>query len=300
MILSKLFYYLSWVLQRSLLKEKNPINGTLIVNDVCSLDCLHCNVSNIGIGNIPFRQLKADITTLYKKNCRILVITGGEPFLWEDRDGSNELNDIVAYAKETGFFRIIICTNGLQKLNTNADILWVSLDGDETSHQVMRGDTYSRIKSNIELSSHRKIYVNFTITQCNYKSLKTASEAILNIKNVKGILYHFFTPYRNLQQIGVSREEKIRVSGDIKHLRKKYKGQVLNSEPGLHALVHGNWERKNLESITICQGQISSCCCRSTICDDATCRECGCASAVESSLIANFELPAILNAMRYF
>ena len=123
----------------------------------------------------------------------MLVITGGEPFLWKDNEYL--LEDVIKYAKIIGFFRIVICTNGTLGLTSTADYLWVSLDGFSQEHNKLRGNVYNKVIRNIIMSKHKKIYINFTISKENILNFDAAAEHLFTLKNIRGILFHIFTPY---------------------------------------------------------------------------------------------------------
>ena len=142
---------------------------------------------------MPFRHVIRDLKTLFRLGARMLVITGGEPFLWID--GTYTVEDVVMTARNIGFYRIVICTNGTQRLNSGADYLWVSLDGLPDEHNRMRGAIYDRVVEKIAQSSHPGIYINFTVSTENIDELPVSASLILRLPNVRGILFHFFTPY---------------------------------------------------------------------------------------------------------
>ena len=109
------------MLNRILFKKTVPLSSSIILTDKCNLHCKHCIVSNLGYRKYSFEAVKSDVKKLYDLGSRILIISGGEPFLW--CDDVYGIEDIVSYAKSLGFFKVFICTNGTFKLESKADSL---------------------------------------------------------------------------------------------------------------------------------------------------------------------------------
>ena len=192
-MIKKSLFYIDWLIKVNILGLKLPLSSSIIINDTCNLRCRHCVVSNLGYKPLTFEDVQKDILALYQTGSRMLVITGGEPMLW--RDHCHNLDDVIGFARQLGFFRTVICTNGSLSLESAADYLWVSLDGNPGEHNFMRGDIYQTIIENIIESKHPRIYANFTISKNNLGSFEKGAEAIFKIHNIRGILFHLFTPY---------------------------------------------------------------------------------------------------------
>jgi MoaA/NifB/PqqE/SkfB family radical SAM enzyme len=228
----------------------------------------------------------------------MLVITGGEPFLW--RDGSYGLNDIVRYSKSLGFFRIVVCTNGTFKLNSDADYLWVSLDGLPKEHNTIRGMIYEKVLNNICISTHKNIYINLTISKVNLPDLESSVEDILKMKNIRGILLHLFTPYIGLDKtIMLNKQEKKEAINKMNKIKGKHPLKVSNTFDGIKMLKKNNWKRPIQSSIVINQGEIGLCCCRKGIYDTEVCQECGCSPAVETLVLEQLKPLTILENLRF-
>ena len=97
-------YYL-----RTRFGEKKPLLGGMKITHACNLTCLHCPFWERGRGSLSFSQAVSSMKTLHQWGVRIMIIEGGEPFLW--RDGQYNLEDIVSEAKKL-FFSVGITTNG--------------------------------------------------------------------------------------------------------------------------------------------------------------------------------------------
>jgi radical SAM protein with 4Fe4S-binding SPASM domain len=98
-------------LNKQVLKERIPVNGTLELTFRCNLRCAHC-YCNLPANNqdAAEEELKTDeILSIFDQiaeaGCLWLLITGGEPLLRED------FVEIYTYAKKKGFL-ITLFTNG--------------------------------------------------------------------------------------------------------------------------------------------------------------------------------------------
>ncbi len=98
------FYYL-----RTRFGRKRPLLGGIKLTHACNLACVHCPYWSRKGGSLSFAQAVSSMKTLHQWGVRIMIIEGGEPFLW--RDGERNLKDIVAEAKKL-FFSVGITTNG--------------------------------------------------------------------------------------------------------------------------------------------------------------------------------------------
>ena len=299
--IGKLGYYFEWAFRYKVMRRKIPLSGSIILTDRCNLNCKHCIVSNLGYRVLSFSDVKRDLDVLYNEGARILVVTGGEPFLWGDGAGQN-LWHVVDYAKRLGFFRVVICTNGTVELRSRADYLWVSVDGVPSEHDNLRGSgVYNRILRNIQKSEHPRIYVNYTISRANITAFEQASVQLLQHDKIKGILYHLFTPYVGLENsdLTLSDEDKKGVIRKIIAMKKRHPLRISNTFDGLNALLGGDWERPTWASIVINDGELTQCCCRRVIRNQRVCRECGCTPAVETWVLQQMKPLAVIENLRF-
>ena len=294
----KINYYLKWGYQCKLHKKKIPLTSSIILTDKCNLRCQHCTVANLGYADSTYNEVIKDIKALYDTGPRMLVITGGEPFLW--RDDSYELNDVVRYAKELGFFRVVVCTNGTFELNSDADYLWVSLDGFPKEHNAIRGDIFETVQENIIQSKHKGIYINFTISKVNLPDVEDSAEEIFKYKNVKGVLFHLCTPYIGSDEsIMLDDEERNVAIKKIQRLKRRHPIKVSNTFDGINLLKGNRWVRPIWGSLVINQGEVSPCCCRKGIYDSNVCQRCGCSPAVETVALQTFQPLAAIENLRF-
>ncbi|MFH1868146.1 MAG: radical SAM protein [Candidatus Omnitrophota bacterium] len=297
-MINKISYYLNWAFQASGKRRQIPLTSSIILTDKCNLSCQHCIVSNLGYPDLSFSEVTRDIETLYKMGSRMLVITGGEPFLWHD--DKQTIEDVIDFAKKLGFFRIVVCTNGTYELKSRADYLWVSLDGFPKEHNRIRGHIYEKVQKNIDTSQHKRIYINFTISKVNIYDLESSVEDILKRKNIRGILFHLFTPYLGLDRdMMLSMSEKEEAINKIHKIKRRHPSRVSNTFDGIKMLKHNSWERPVSSSVVINQGKIGPCCCRKGIYDTEVCQECGCSPAVETLVLEQLKPLAIVENLRF-
>jgi sulfatase maturation enzyme AslB (radical SAM superfamily) len=234
------------------------------------------------------------IDTFYSIGGRCLYLEGGEPFIWHDNTYSME--DVVCYAKKKGYYSVIIYTNGLSKLETNADTIFVSVDGLQATHDYLRGKSFERIMENIHYSSHNSIYINYTINSVNKGEIEGFCKFTKTIPSIKGTFFYFHTPYYGYDELFLDTETKNGIIKKIIDLKKKFK--ILNSTAGLKSALLNNWKR----NLDICQvyeeGKFYTCCRESK--NGTVCKDCGYLSYAEIDQTIKLKPSAILNALKYF
>jgi MoaA/NifB/PqqE/SkfB family radical SAM enzyme len=115
-----------------------PFSATFAVTNRCNLRCSYCNCPFIDPTNLDLTQIDVLFARLRDMGVRRLGLAGGEPMMRKD------LGDIIALAKERGFFvsvnsNLTLFARHPERL-ARADLVYTSLDGDETSHVSARGD----------------------------------------------------------------------------------------------------------------------------------------------------------------
>ena len=115
----------------------------LQITDRCNLKCKHCYVGGERFADLPFESVKKVVTEFEEMQGLRLLITGGEPLLYER---FSELNAILPEFE----FRKVLFTNGmlltrnvLRELHVQE--IQVSIDGLEQAHDALRGNgTFSQ------------------------------------------------------------------------------------------------------------------------------------------------------------
>lgn len=147
-----------WAVRALLGGRPTPLTDSLILTDCCNLHCRHCTVAHLGEPARTYEEVCRDVDLLYGAGARMVVPTGGEPFVW--RDGPRTLEDVLAFARQKGFFRTVVCTNGTFPLVSSADYLWVSLDGAKAEHDALRRGHHGEVVANLRASEHPRIHAN--------------------------------------------------------------------------------------------------------------------------------------------
>jgi MoaA/NifB/PqqE/SkfB family radical SAM enzyme len=227
-----LSYYLSCVVG-----IKKPLLGGIKLTHDCNLTCIPCPFWERENTSLSFPQAVSSLQTLYNWGVRIIIIEGGEPFLW--KDGNYNLGDIVNEAKKL-FFSVGITTNGTFPIDVNSDNIWVSIDGMKKTHDQIRGKSFEKIMKNIEASSHPRIYTHITINSINWKEIPELVEFLS--PKVKGITIQFHYPYEEIdEELFLPFDKRKAVLDDL--IKLKRQGLPLaNSYSCLKALRDNRWK----------------------------------------------------------
>jgi MoaA/NifB/PqqE/SkfB family radical SAM enzyme len=175
--------------------------------------------------------------TLYAWGVRIVIIEGGEPFLWHD--GEADVRDVVQEARKR-FFSVGVTTNGTFPIEVDADVVWVSLDGLPETHDRIRGKSFARIMAHIAQSEHRKLFAHVTINALNWEEIPALVEFLSG--KVRGITVQFHYPYeQDKDPLFLSFDRRRQVLDRL--IEKKRQGfSVVNSYASLEALKENRWK----------------------------------------------------------
>ncbi len=156
-----------------------PRNVTLTLNYLCNQRCMMCDIKNHDFdknSEIRPEEIKKIIDEMVTMDIPELVLTGGEPFLYEN------IFEIIDYAKQRGR-KIVMITNGFygddvvdRIVHSNADHLQVSLDGSTREvYETIRGvaGSYDVVVNNIKklVQSGKSVGATATIVKQNYRDL---------------------------------------------------------------------------------------------------------------------------------
>ncbi len=288
---------LAWMAKTLLLRKKTPLIGVVIPNNTCNLQCTYCPVKHLEQDVVPYEQIVRDLEALYRSGARFLIVTGGEPLLWHDDDKT--LEDVIRRAKAMGMHEIVLCTNGTLPLDTTADYVLVSLDGDRATHDRIRGPSYRRIMKNIKASGHKHIYVQFTVNADNHHVMEQTVRELQRHHKIRGILFSVYVPYRGAEGEGLTREHTDTAIDRLIDLKKRHPDFVVNTTAALRHLKRDDWERPTWINTCIYDGEVSPCCCRGDIVTAEICAGCQLAACVESYVIQRMEPSALLEYLKY-
>lgn len=257
MKLSSFFHFAGFGIKTILMGKKDPILGTVIITDKCNLKCKHCSVNNITAIVHPYSQIKQEMQQLYDMGVRILFFCGGETFHW--KDGSRNLKDLVAEAKEMGFLIVNVVTNGTFPIDLpEADLILLSLDGDRERHNLIRGNTYDTIMENIRNATSDNICFYMAVNQINKDAIRDVCIKARDTKNVRAVSFNFHTPYPDTKELALSKEEKAACCDVIGQMMKQGV-PVFNLKSAFPALINNSFPTPCHQCVVIENGKISTC-----------------------------------------
>lgn len=274
-------YFARFGIKTVLFRKKDPILGTVIITDRCNLRCKHCSVNNLTAVMHPYEQIRREMQILYDMGIRILFFCGGETFLWRDHDKT--LRDLVVEAKKMGFLIVNVVTNGTFPIDLpEADLILLSLDGDKTAHNAIRGDTYDTIMENIQNATADNICFYMAINQINKDKIRDVVETAEKTPNVRCVSFNFHTPYPDTRPLLLSKEEKAACCNTIKALMKRG-APIFNLKGALKHLVNNTFPTPCHQCVVMENGRISTC----GRCIDVPglCSECGYFFVAEYTLL---------------
>jgi MoaA/NifB/PqqE/SkfB family radical SAM enzyme len=230
------FYFLNYYIKTRFLKKRVPLLAGFKITHKCNLKCRHCPFWHENLPQMTFEEIKGRLKTLYNMGIRILLIEGGEPFLW--RDGPYQLQDVVNEGRKY-FLSVGVTTNGTISMDLDSNSLWVSLDGLKDTHNCIRGqDIFDKVIKNIESCKHPNLYVNTTINKLNWQEIPDFVKFLKG--KVKGITIQFYYPYEKTDSLMLTNEQRIHVLDELIQL-KKGGWPVVNSFKALNALKKNDW-----------------------------------------------------------
>ncbi len=283
-----------YTLRRKILSQKKPFIAGIVLNNSCNLQCLQCHLERSRDSNLPYEVLEEKLDEFYKEGIRSLAITGGEPFMWREKNLS--LPDVLGLIYKKGFLVTSVYTNGTFPLDIPTDNIFVSLDGTRETTNKLRGDIFDLVISNIQKSSHPKIFINFTINRKNYQEIEAFCDFISHIKQVKGIYFYFHTPYYGFDDLHLPFEEKKEIAKKLIELKKRYR--ILNSLATLKDYINNNWERPSHVCKVLSENGVVFDCCRSINKKEA-CENCGYLGYLEVRNVVDLKISSVIEAFHY-
>jgi MoaA/NifB/PqqE/SkfB family radical SAM enzyme len=242
--MNSLFYLPWWFVQAKFFGIKKPLQTVLFISEQCNLSCKHCSVYRSKNPHIlSYDRIKEELEYAYRQGARFVDFEGGEPTLW--RDGTKDLNSLIRLSKKTGFYSATITTNAqLPFTGSEADSIWVSLDGIGAFHDEIRGEgTFDRLIKNIATACHPRLSVNMVINSKNYVSVEETIEFARNNPHIQSISLNFHTPYTGTEDLFLDWERRSKVIDLI--IRKKKAGYpVMNSVSGLKRMKDNRFEKQ--------------------------------------------------------
>jgi MoaA/NifB/PqqE/SkfB family radical SAM enzyme len=242
-----------------------------------------------------YQQVADELRYSYQLGARFVDFEGGEPTMWHD--GDYDLNSLIALAKKIGFFSTTITTNAVMPFaGSQADAIWVSLDGLGTYHNRIRGEgVFERAIKNIEQSGHPHVSVNMVVNALNYKSVDETIAFAKNHPNIQKISINFHTPYAGTEQLMLDWDKRLEVIDKlIAYKRKGY--PIMNSISGLKRMKHNQFKKYCwVSNFILVDGTKSVDCGGSAL---GLCDRCGFCMAGEMNSVMRLKPDTILAGLR--
>lgn len=296
MKVSSFVHFASFGVKTILFRRKKPILGTIIVTDKCNLKCKHCSVNNITAVVHPYAQIRREMQTLYDMGIRILFFCGGETFLW--KDGEKTLRDLVVEAKAMGFLIVNVVTNGTYPIDLpEADLILLSLDGDREHHNIIRGNTYDTILSNISRATADNICFYMAINQINKDCVEHVCRLARDTQNVRAVSFNFHTPYPDTRELALSQEEKAACCRSISRMMEEG-CPVFNLKSAFPYLIENKFPTPCHQCVVMENGKLSTC--GRCIEVPGLCQQCGYFFVAEYTLLFRGNIKIILEMLKTY
>lgn len=270
-----------------------PILGTVILTDRCNLHCRHCAVNNVQGRMATWHEVRSDLEHLFARGVRILFFCGGEVFLW--KDGEHGLDFLVREARRMGFRIVNIVTNGTLGISVpGVDVTFLSLDGLKEQHDLIRGETFDTILSNLDRAPKANVCVYMAINQRNLQDIRSLAEFARTHPRLNAISFNLHTPYPGTESLTLTESQKHAAIEEIRALI--HEGfPVFNLASTLDAFLANQWPRPCPECLVMESGKEFVCGRCSAI--PGMCKVCGYLFAVEFSQVYSGNLAAATEAL---
>lgn len=279
-----------------LLRRRDPIVGSLILTDRCNLRCQHCAVANIRRVDYPFPRVRSDLRSLHSQGVRILLLYGGEPFLW--RDGERNLRDVIAAARDIGFPVVDVVTNGTRGVDLpEADLVLVSLDGTREHHDAIRGHTYDRILTHVAQARTANLCLYMAVNRINVDDVEHVAALARYLPTVRAVAYNLHTPYPGTEHLTLTPEQRRSACARIGELvRRGYPVATLPSV--LPRIADGTAHGPCPQCVIVEDGEQWTC--GRCIEVPGLCQQCGFLFAAELTALFRGDPRAIIDALRSY
>lgn len=289
--MKKALYYPKWFVENRSDDKIKPLQSIVFITNRCNLECKNCEVSRQpdtpGFYELRYQEVIDIFRKCYALGSRVLDIDGGEPLLW--RDGDFSCGDLVRSAKEMGFVRVTIKTNGQRELETNADALWIGIDGIPKQHELIRGKgTFDRILKNIASSNFHNLNCNMVINKLNYKDYLEVLNWVKDTPKLHNISFNFLAPQNGLHHLKLDKQTRNHIIDELIELKKK-KYPIFNSIAGLKRMKDNNFENYCWVNTTMQEDgtYVSECAGKK----EGLCKDCGHSMKAESAFSAEHIRP---------
>jgi len=292
----KQFFYLAfWFIRVRFFGKKKPLQTVIFITNQCNLSCKHCSVyEHHSPVRKSFNQIKDELEYSYRQGSRFVDFEGGEPTLW--RDGDKTINDLIALAKQIGFFSCTLTTNAWNPFpDSHADSIWVSMDGLRDVHDNIRGiGSFERLEKNIADSKHSAVSANMVINRYNYSDVGNVIKYVKDNPYIQSVSLNFHTPYAGTEDLFLDWEKRSEVIDKI--IRMKKSGYpIMNSVSGLKLMKHNKFKKQCWVTnfIMVDGTRLNECAGKSA----DVCNQCGYGMAAEMKSVFAFKPDTLLAGM---
>jgi len=165
-----------------LLGKNYPFVSVLRLNDACNMTCSYCDSYKL-TKSIEINSLLTFLDKIYQKGCRFMILTGGEAFLYKDRE------KLMEWFKGKGVY-LVINTNGklinqteYSQFLQKADEILISIDGPEEFNDLHRGKgTHKKVIQTLDFLKQLKKKITLSVVLTKYNSNEEVYEYIRKLK----------------------------------------------------------------------------------------------------------------------
>jgi MoaA/NifB/PqqE/SkfB family radical SAM enzyme len=276
----------------AVLRRDRPFVLGLAVTDRCNLRCRHCRVWRSHAPHMPWADIEAILQRFHRRGSRLLYLEGGEPYLW--REGSRRLADVIRLARQVGYLRVHVYTNGTLPVTAPADFTWISADGLDEVNFALRGSHLEQVLDNARRCPGRKALL-YTVNSVNRADILPFLERVRDTLPGMRVMFQLHTPYYGQDELLLGDAARAAVVDTLVEC-KRMGLPLMNSLPGLQRLRPGRGSGpRGLWCVVDGQGEYR--CCRA-LGDPAICRHCGYAACEEILLVRNFNPRTIASMAR--
>lgn len=214
--------------------QNKPVIVTWQITGNCQAMCKCCDFWRVkDKQDLSLQLIKKTLDELEANGTKILHFTGGEPLLRKD------IGKILAYAAEKKFY-ISLNSNGLlvkkkkNIINRYVDVVKLSLDGNEDTHNFMRGvDCYSKVIEAIKVLKkiNKKILITMVVTRKNIDQLENVVDLVkkYNLKVSLQVASDKVLLSDRINQYCVDKKELSLLIEKIIALKKSSKGRYISN-----------------------------------------------------------------------
>lgn len=271
-----------YFVHRKIFGRTPPLLASFKLTYRCNLACRACPFHREAdkFAHMGWDKALGTLAALKALNTQIVVFEGGEPLLW--RDGAHGLADLIREAKSL-FPRVAITTNGTLPLAVPADIVWVSLDGMEGTHDRLRSGSFGRVWDNLLKTDHPNVIVHITLNRENWRDTGGLLQKLAGLSSVRGVTVQFFYPYgKGEEDLALDPADRRKSIEEV--IRLKRQGfPVMNSVKSLKGMIHNTWTCHDDVLVNVDPDGVISAGCYAKRRGKISCRDCGFTPVAEAS-----------------